>query len=178
MRRSLLVLTCVLAVSWSAAAVIPEQVPDLPVLTPETAPGKIIVAPAAPIAPSAKTVDGEVSDWTGAPTRLGGTAIYSAGEYVYSDYIGDDWGADDGRDAERLATLDPLRDLEPRTYRLDPIGQVLGDEFGIEGPPLVVGRARVRRRRPARRSRPSRRHRRGARRSRRRSACSSWFGPR
>ncbi len=137
MRRSLLVLACVLAVSWSAAAVIPEQVPDLPVLTPETAPGKIVVTPAAPIAPSVKTVDGDVSDWTGAPTRLGGTAIYSAGEYVYSDFIGDDWGADDGRDAERLATLDPLRELEPRTYRLDPIGQVLGDEFGIEGPPLL-----------------------------------------
>ena len=137
MRRSLLVLTCVLAVSWSAAAVIPEQVPDLPVLTPETAPGKIVVAPAAPIAPSAKTVDGDVSTGSAPPTRLGGTAIYSAGEYVYSDFIGDDWGADDGRDAERLATLDPLREFEPRTYRFDPVGQVLGDEFGIEGPPLL-----------------------------------------
>jgi pimeloyl-ACP methyl ester carboxylesterase len=137
MRRSLLVLTCVLAVSWSAAAVIPEQVPDLPVLTPETAPGRIVVAPAPSIAPSAKTVNGDVSDWIGAPTRLGGTAIYSAGEYVYSDFIGDDWGSDDGRDAERLATLDPLRELEPRTYRLDPVGQVLGDEFGLEGPPLL-----------------------------------------
>ena len=137
MRRSLLALVCVLAVSWSAAAVIPEPVPDLPVLTPETAPGEIVVAPAASIAPSVKTVDGNVADWTGTPTRLGGTAIYSAGEYLYSDFIGDDWGADDGRDAERLATLDPLRELEPRTYRLDPVGQVLGDEFGIEGPPLV-----------------------------------------
>ena len=137
MRRSLLVLTCVLAVSWSAGAVIPEQVPDLPVLTPDTARGDIVVAPAAPVAPSTKTVDGDVSDWIGTPTRLGGTAIYSAGEYVYSDFIGDDWGADDGRDAERLATLDPLRELEPRTYRLDPIGQVLGDEFGLEGPPLL-----------------------------------------
>jgi pimeloyl-ACP methyl ester carboxylesterase len=137
MRRSLLVLTCLLAVSWSAAAVIPEQVPDLPVFTPEIAPGRIVAAPAAPIAPSVKTVDGNVADWTGAPTRLGGTAIYSAGEYVYSDFIGDDWGADDGRDAERLATLDPLRELEPRTYRLDPVGQVVGDEFGVDGPPLV-----------------------------------------
>ena len=137
MRRSLLVLTCVLAVSWSAAAVIPEQVPDLPVLTPETRRGELVTSPTASIKPSAKIVDGNVSDWIGAPTRYSGTAIYSAGEYIYQDYPNDDWGADDGRDAERLAIEDPLRELEPRTYRLDAIAQALGDEFGVEGHPAI-----------------------------------------
>lgn len=136
--RSLIALVgCVLAVAGSAAGLIPEQVPDLPVLLPETTPGHIVVSQAAAVAPTAKTVDGDISDWVGTPTRLAGSAIYSAGEYVYSDYTGDDWGADDGRDRERMATLDPLRELEPRTYILDPLGQVLGDEFGVEGPPLV-----------------------------------------
>ncbi|HJR18220.1 MAG TPA: prolyl oligopeptidase family serine peptidase [Actinomycetota bacterium] len=137
MRRpslSLSALLCVLAVAASAAGVIPEQVPDLPVLVAETEPGRLQTSRAADVAPAPKTVDGDVSDWKGTPTRLGGTAIYSAGEYVYSDFTGDDFGADDGHDRDRLAKLDPLRGLEPRTYKADPLGQVLGDEFGVGGP--------------------------------------------
>jgi len=127
----------VVAMAASAGAIIPEQAPDLPVLGPETPRGHLIVDDAPAIAPAPKTVDGDVSDWIGSPTRLGGTAIYSAGEYVYQDYLTDDHGADDGRDAQRLQTLDPLRVAEPRTYRLDPVAQVVGDEFGVDGPPLI-----------------------------------------
>jgi hypothetical protein len=135
-RRSplLTVFLCVLAVGGSAAGVIPESVPDVPVLVAEIAPGRLKTASAPDVSPAPKTVDGEVADWVGVPTRLGGTAIYSAGEYVYSDFTGDDWGADDGHDRDRLARLDPLRAIEPRTYKLDPLGQVLGDEFGVGGP--------------------------------------------
>lgn len=134
LRSTLPALICMLAVSWTVGAVIPDQVPDLPVLGPETTPGHLSVAPAAPITPAVKTVDGDVSDWIGSPTRIAGSSIYSAGEYVYSDFIGDDFGADDGRDAERLATLDPLRELEPRTYRLDALEQAAGDEFEVPPP--------------------------------------------
>ena len=136
-RFPLVSLVVVGALFTGAAAVVPEQVPDLPVLGPETAPGHIRVAAAAAVAPAAKAVDGDVSDWIGKPTRLGGSAIYSAGEYVYQDYVTDDRGADDGRDRERLDTLDPLRELEPRTYRLDVVAQVAGDELGVDGPPLI-----------------------------------------
>jgi pimeloyl-ACP methyl ester carboxylesterase len=136
-RTPILSLLCVLALAAGASAIVPEQVPDFPVLGPETPRGHIAVADAAPQTPSAKTVDGDVSDWIGTSTRLGGTAIYSAGEYVYQDYLTDDHGADDGRDKQRLDTLDPLRETEPRTYRLDPVAQVVGDEFGVDGPPEI-----------------------------------------
>ncbi len=125
---------CALALAASAHAVIPEQAPDLPVLGAETPRGHITVTPAAPLTPSPKVVDGDVSDWIGTATRLGGTAVYSAGEYVYQDYLGDDAGADDGQDVERLATLDPLIEAEPRAYRLDALEQAGGDELGVPRP--------------------------------------------
>ncbi|TMK22889.1 MAG: hypothetical protein E6G68_01415, partial [Actinobacteria bacterium] len=127
----------VLAVFVAGRAVIPASAPDLPVLQAEIPRGHIGATDVASRTPSAKTIDGDPSDWIGASTRLGGTAIYSAGEYVYQDYLTDDHGADDGRDVKRLKTLDPLRETEPRTYPLDPVAQVAGDEFGIGGPPLV-----------------------------------------
>jgi hypothetical protein len=137
LRIPLVASLCVLALAAGANAVIPAGAPDLPVLGPETPRGHIVTRDEAPRTPSAKIVDGNPSDWIGAPTRLGGTAIYSAGEYVYQDYLTDDHGADDGRDAKRLKTLDPLRQTEPRTYKLDPVAQVVGDEFGVSGPPLI-----------------------------------------
>ena len=136
-RPPLIAALCALALSAAAQAVIPEQAPDLPFLGPEIARGHITASKADPKTPSPKVVDGDISDWIGTPTRLGGTAIYSAGEYVYQDYLNDAHGADDGRDAERFATLDPLRETEPRTYRWEVVAQVAGDEFGVEGPPLV-----------------------------------------
>jgi len=123
-------------VAASAHAILPPG-PDLPLLTAETQPGHIVTRDAASRTPSAKVIDGDPSDWIGTPARLGGSALYSAGEYVYQDFLTDDHGADDGRDVKRLKTLDPLRAAEPRTYKLDPVAQVAGDEFGIGGPPLV-----------------------------------------
>ena len=136
-RLPLLTIVVVLALAAASRAIIPDQVPDFPVLGPETPRGHIVTSPAPATTPSPKAVDGEISDWTGVATRLGGTAIYSAGEYAYQDYLTDDWGADDGRDRSRLDKLDPLKDLEPRTYRLDSVAQVAGDELGVEGPPLI-----------------------------------------
>ncbi|MEX2394582.1 MAG: hypothetical protein WD826_08900 [Actinomycetota bacterium] len=45
-------------------------------------------------APLKKVLDGKVSDWTGATTRLGGTWQVSRGEFVYQDHIYDDLGAE------------------------------------------------------------------------------------
>jgi poly(3-hydroxybutyrate) depolymerase len=82
-------------------------------------------------------VDGQIDDWVGESTRLGGTALYSRGEYVYQDYLFDDHGADDGQDKERLAIADPLEEAEPRTYRVDALSQAAGSEFGAPGPGSV-----------------------------------------
>jgi Prolyl oligopeptidase family len=71
----------------------------------------------------AKTADGDISDWVGAPSRYGGTAVYSGGEFVYQDHIFDAYGADDGRDADRLAQTDPLEEVFPEAYRLDALAQ-------------------------------------------------------
>ena len=96
--------------------------------------GTIVTRATTSVGPTSKAVDGSPSDWTGTITRLAGTAIYSHGEYVYQDYIGDSWGADDGSDAQRLQTLDTLKGIEPRTYRLDPFQQAAGDQFGAQRP--------------------------------------------
>ncbi len=85
-------------------------------------------------APSAKTVDGDISDWSGAATMIGGTARWDGGEYIYTDYLFDAYGADDGDDAQRLQLLDPLSQLEPRTFRLDQLFQAAGDQFDAPRP--------------------------------------------
>lgn len=136
MRRSRLAVAIILLVAVPALgpAAVPETVPDLPILGVETATGSLVRSAAPRVPPTRKTVDGDVSDWTGEITRLGGTAIWSRGEYVYQDYINDAWGADDGFDAERLATLHALKAAEPRTYRADALQQAAGDQFDAPQP--------------------------------------------
>lgn len=124
----------VIAASSLAAGGIPEFVPDVPVLTAETKMGSIVLHGAPSVAPTPKVVDGDPSDWTGQITRLGGTSIYSHGELVYQDYLGDAWGADDGVDAQRLSIEDPLAEAEPRTYRLDAFRQAAGAQFDAPAP--------------------------------------------
>ncbi len=77
-----------------------------------------------------KTIDGDPSDWIGTGTRLGGTTIYSHGEYIYQDFLFDDAGADDGRDAARLSTLAPVVAQEARLFRTESLAQALGVQFG------------------------------------------------
>lgn len=139
------ILAVLLAIGTSAPAaaqVIPEAVPDLPVLGAQAARGTgLITSEAAPVEPAEKVVDGRVEDWIGAPSRLAGTALYSAGEYVYQDHLMDDYGADDGQDADRTSALDPLIDTEPRLYRLEALSQALGDQFGAPGPETIAAQA-------------------------------------
>jgi pimeloyl-ACP methyl ester carboxylesterase len=106
-----------------------------PVLSTEVPAGAGKTAPLAAGVPSAKKVDGRIGDWRGTLPGFGGASLYSAGELLYQDHLFDAWGADDGRDAERLAIQDPLAEAFPETYRIDPALQAnLPGEFGLPAP--------------------------------------------
>ena len=113
----------------------PEPVPDrAPVLSEPVERGDLVVRKAAPTPPSAKLTDGAVADWIGKPSHIAGTARLDAGEHIYTDYLFDDFGADDGDDAQRLAVLGPLADAESRTARIDQLFQAAGDQFDAPRP--------------------------------------------
>src|SRR3954447_3615025 len=69
---------------------------------------------------SARTSDGDTSDWNGREPGFGGAIAYSRGELVYEDHIFDPYGPDNGQDAQRLSVMDPLTAAVPEAYRLDP----------------------------------------------------------
>lgn len=124
----------------ASAQVVPDAVPELPVVSTELGLGVGRAVPQRSVRPSAKTINGDPTDWIGEATGFGGTAVFSAGEYVYQDRLFDARGADDGGDAERLALLDPLQDAEPRTYRIEAlIGQDPPSQFGIDTPAPLKG---------------------------------------
>jgi predicted esterase len=119
----------------AGAQVIPDEVPDRLILLSEpVARGELIRENAPPRLPTPKTVDGDIADWVGEPSRIGGTSRYDAGEHIYSDFLYDAYGADDGDDAQRLALLMPLAEAESRTSRLDQLFQAAGDQFGAPRP--------------------------------------------
>jgi Putative esterase len=116
-----------------------ETVPvDLPVLATEVPAGGGTTVGLAKAFDPARQVDGDLSDWTGRPTRFGGSSVLSHGELIYQDHIFDAYGADDGRDAKRLAIEDPLEALVPETYRVDPALQYVPQEFGLPTPPAFT----------------------------------------
>lgn len=110
-------------------AVIPEAVPDLPVAVAQAPRGTgLITHSTGLVTPTAKVVDGNIDDWTGGISRYAGTAIYSHGEYVYQDYIADNWGADDGQDTQRTQVTDALIAAEPRAHSVEALAQVEGEQ--------------------------------------------------
>ena len=119
-----------------ALAQVPEgEITDLPVLSAVTPRGSGSVAPVEGPSAVAKTVDGNLGDWVGSASRYGGTAVVSAGEYVYQDHIFDARGADDGRDASRLEKTDALEEALPQSYRIDALAQAdPAGEFGVPVP--------------------------------------------
>lgn len=137
-RRAALLSSVAVVAAGSAVAV---AGPEVPVLHAEQRRGVAVVT-ALPDAPTAhKRIDGRTDDWTGTAPRFSGLAAYSRGELVYSDYLFDSFGADDGDDADRVARNDALESAYPGAYRLEPtyqydIGGELGaptDELGIAG---------------------------------------------
>jgi pimeloyl-ACP methyl ester carboxylesterase len=115
-------------------------VPEAPLFHPGDNAGTLAVTPAANIAPSVHQADGTLDGWVGTPSNFGGTAVYSRGEYIYTDHLFDAYGADDGRDAQRDQILDPLAQAAPDTYRAEPLFQAnLPGEIGAPNPgPLDV----------------------------------------
>jgi hypothetical protein len=124
--RSLVLSLAALAIAAPAAS---AQDATLPLLGRETpaGTGRTVALPA--VAPAAKTIDGLIGDWTGTGPGFAGTIVRSHGELLYTDHLFDAFGADDGRDAERLAQAKPFTDAVPEAYRVeallqnDPAGQ-------------------------------------------------------
>jgi poly(3-hydroxybutyrate) depolymerase len=132
-----------LPLATAARAQVPDGDPtDLPVLSAETPSGTGTTVDVAGPAPVTKTADGDTSDWIGAPSRYGGTALYSAGELVYQDHLFDAYGPDDGRDAQRLGLTDGLEETAPDTYRIDALAQAdAAGELGVPVPDQLATNA-------------------------------------
>ncbi|MGH8481567.1 MAG: hypothetical protein ACRES8_03815, partial [Nevskiaceae bacterium] len=96
--------------------------------------GDLQYAEAGAVPPSAKGVDGAIDDWMAQGTRFGGTDIHEFGEHVYTDFVFDAFGADDGDDARRLAALAALGDFSDRTGRIDALQQAGGDQLDVPPP--------------------------------------------
>ncbi|MGH2755379.1 MAG: prolyl oligopeptidase family serine peptidase [Actinomycetota bacterium] len=138
-RLALLCLTTTAALGATAPVArsqVPEGDPtDLPVLSNEVPGGTFTTKEGGRIHPPRKTVDGNISDWIGVPTRYGGTSLVSAGELVYQDHLFDAHGPDDGRDRDRLATLEPVTGTVPGGYRAESLAQAdPAGEFGVPLP--------------------------------------------
>lgn len=107
---------------------------SVPVLSRPVPRGDLAYTEAAAATPSTKTADGELDDWMAQGTRIGGTDVYEFGEHVYSDFLFDSFGADDGDDARRWATLALLGEASSRTERIDALQQATGDQLGVPAP--------------------------------------------
>lgn len=113
------------------SAGLPDRVP----LTSEpVARGRLIVESERQVAPREKRFNDGLLQWDGEASRIGGTAHYHSGEHIYSDYVMDAFGADDGDDARRLAVMMLLGETNSRTIRLDQLFQAAGDQFGAPRP--------------------------------------------
>ena len=119
------------AIRSSGGGAVPDR---LPVASEAVARGDLVYAAAPDATPSAKTVDGDVADWMGQATRIGGTDVLEFGEHIYSDFLFDAFGADDGDDARRYAALAVLGQINTRAERLDALQQAGGDQLDVPQP--------------------------------------------
>ena len=133
--KMLLAVAVVAAGLAAPAGAAPDAVPDrLPVASEPLERAQLVRKGARNRTPSVKRLDGSVGDWIGEPSHIGGAARLDAGEHIYTDYLFDDFGADDGDDAQRLAVLGPLAEAESRTTRIDQLFQAAGDQFDAPRP--------------------------------------------
>ncbi len=117
----------------AAAQLVPGAV-DPPVLSEPVPRGGVDVKGFLPKVepPTEKVIDGDPSEWVGESTRLGGTTIIDRGEMVYQDFLFDDYGADDGQDAQRNEQLGYVYGLEPGTQRVEALTQAAGEQFDAD----------------------------------------------
>jgi hypothetical protein len=121
--------------AFTSGDVVPDAAPDRgPVLSEFLERGELVTTPAAPRAPRAKTIDGRVGDWVGAPSRIAGTSRYDRGEHVHSDFVLDAWGADDGSDRDRWAAFGETLQVDQRTRRIDNVARTSGSQLGVPEP--------------------------------------------
>ena len=121
----------VLAAATPAAA----QDVTFPIVGTETKRGSGTTIALPSMARTPKALDAAVADWGGTPTGFGGTLVRSRGELIYTDHLFDAYGADDGRDVERLERLGAAHDNIPETYRLEALAQQdPAGEFGVPVP--------------------------------------------
>lgn len=128
----------------ASTAVVAAADVEPPVLHAQQKRGTALTTALPAVAPVAKTVDGQISDWTGDAVGFSGLSAYSAGELVYADYLFDAFGAEDGDDAARVPLNDALEEAHPGFYRLEPtyqydLGGQLGlpsEELGVAGEPV------------------------------------------
>jgi hypothetical protein len=71
-------------------------------------------AGAASCGPGNHVADGNLCDWVGTPSYVSGTWVYSRGEFIYSDYVHDDYGANvDGFRSENPDPPQPITGVYP-----------------------------------------------------------------
>jgi len=123
-----------LLASLLLAAPAAAQDVSFPVIGSETKRGTGTTTALPSVKPTAKTVDGLTADWTGSGPGFAGTVVRSRGELISTDHLFDAYGADDGRDVERLNTMEPVSGV-PETYRLEALQQQdPAGEFGVPVP--------------------------------------------
>lgn len=134
----------ILILLLAIAMLVPTALPAAGQIVPEDAEAAILSKPTprggvtwnehvqTAATPTAKVVDGSIDDWVGAASRLGATTVLDRGELVYQDVLFDDFGADDGKDAQRNADLAPAYDAEPRSQRAEALTQAAGEQFGAD----------------------------------------------
>ena len=139
----------VLAVPSSAA---PDGVPDIaPGLAEPVERGDLIVTELPAVTPTAKTVDGDTSDWVGTPIRISGGSHYDRGELLHTDFLWDAYGADRKKevvldyefgeavigevsDVERWELFGSAFYEETRANRLDDLLRTSGSQLGVPEP--------------------------------------------
>jgi hypothetical protein len=114
---------------------VPASAGPLPVIGAETTRGTHRTTALGAQKPSPKAVDGRTGDWRGTGTGFGGTLVRSHGELIYTDHLFDARGADDGRDAERMARHEPLQAAAADAYRLEALESAdAAGQFGAPAP--------------------------------------------
>jgi hypothetical protein len=64
-----------------------------------------------------RPADGSLAHWVGQPSSFAGSEVYSRGEFVYTDYLWDAYGASSPADTQRDALLDALARQDPQLHR-------------------------------------------------------------